>query len=204
METMTGPVGEPPLAAIAEDRRRFGLGDLMILVAAMAVTLGLVRSVVTASGRVPAWGYCLAVAVAGALAGTPALLALRLRAPRPSLPELTRQPGFAASLAGTAVLGLGAIAIGILAVLRLARRVVIVPGSPPPFRQSGSDWWQGVVVHFVPNVGPAIIAAWLLLALSGRRCPGRGWLDPLGRALGVVWIIIFVINACLRLDSLQK
>ena len=48
-----------------------------------------------------------------------------------------------------------------------------------------------------------MIAAWLVLALAGRRRPVRGWVDGLGRAIGVGWIILFVIISCFRLAYLQ-
>jgi hypothetical protein len=170
----------------------------MVLVAASAVAFVIVRPLVT--GRLqdqPDWARYLAVVIGGLVAWTPTVLILRLRGPRLTLRRLSRQPGFAAGVGSTAIL-----AIGLLALVRVSRRGMAVRAGvrlPPP----DPSWWLGVVLHFGAVVGPAVIAAWLLLAFSGRRRPSRGWLDLLGRALGIAWIILFLVNCCARLSYLR-
>lgn len=179
--------------------RRFTLLDAMVLVAASAVAFVIVRPVVAPSPLgVPAWGIVLAFFIAGLVAWTPAALALRLRSPRPSIRKLCRQPGFAASLAASAILSLGVLATALLALIRAVRRYP--PGSPP---LPDPTWWVGVVLQIGPFVGPAVIAAWIVLAVTGRRRPSRNWLDVLGRVLGAGWVVLFLINCCVLLARLS-
>ena len=184
--------------------RRFAIIDAMILIAASAVAFVLVRPLIFGTLQTqPPWARYLVAAVGVLVTWTPTVFVLRLRRPRPTLHRLSRQPGFAAGLAGTAILFLGALTIGVLALIRESRGGIAVrPGvrlpSPDP------AWWSGVVIHFGTVVGPAIIGVWLLLALSGRRRPTLSWLDLLGRAMGTAWIVLFVINCGFRLSYLVK
>ena len=41
------------------------------------------------------------------------------------------------------------------------------------------------------STGGAILAAWLLMAASGRWRVGRGWRERLGFGLGVAWLLVF-------------
>ena len=183
--------------------RRFSILDAMTLVVASALAFALIRPVMLDEPvGLPAWGRWLTASVGVLVTWTPTVLWLRLRHPRPPLRRLARQPGFAASVVGTGILALGALATGLLALLRTARQGMGVRGgmllrTPDPL------WWVGVVLHFAAVVGPAVLAAWLILALSGRRRPARGWLDRLGRLIGLAWIVLFVINCCVRLAYLQ-
>jgi hypothetical protein len=175
----------------------------MILVAASAVALVLVRPLI--SGRLqdqPRWASYLAVVMGVLVTWTPTVLLLRLRRPRHALRRVSRQPGFAAGLAGTSVVALGALAIGLLALVREARSGMAARAGLR-LRPADSSWWLGVVLHFGSVVGPAVIGAWILLAFSGRRRPSGSWLDLLGRALGIAWIILFIINCCARLSYLR-
>jgi hypothetical protein len=182
----------------------------MILVAASAVAFGIVRPIIAARflQNQPRWASYLAAVMAVLVTWTPTVLLLRLRRPRPPLHRLARQPGFAAGLAGTAIVALGALTIGLIALVRVARRGMAVRAgvrlrsTDPSWWPPDSSWWLGVVFHLGAVVGPAVIGAWLLLALSGRRRPSWGWLDLLGRALGIAWIILFIISCCARLAYL--
>lgn len=194
----------------AAHERPFKIVDAMILVASSALAFLILRPMMseTVLGR-PGWPRYLAVTVALLVSLTPTTLYLRLRQPRPRLTRLARQPGFAASLAGTAVLLLGALAIGLLALVRLARqgrasRIAGMIPNPRTTYPQDPAWWLGVVLHFGAVVGPAVMGAWLLLAFSGRRRPAKGWLDPLGRIIGTAWIILFIINCCARLAYLKN
>ena len=201
MTTATGPPGSrcPCCGArIGSPRgtRRFTLLDAMVLTAASAVAFGIVRGVaVRSSTGVPAWGVVLALLIAWLVAWTPATLALRLRRFRPTVRKLCRTPGFAATLVASAILALAVLAIALLGLIRAVRRYP--PGAPPG--EADPMWWMGVGLHFVVLVGPAIIGAWLVLAITGRRRPSRDWLDTLGRVLGTAWIVVFVIHCCVRL-----
>jgi hypothetical protein len=189
--------------------RRFSISDAMLLIAASAVSFVIVRAFVIGSlSREPGWSHYLAMVLGGLISWTPATLFLRLRRPRPTLRRLARQPGFAASLAGTSIIAIGGLAIAILALVRVVHRgaiagIVLPIGARVPIPTPDPRWWLGVVLHFGALVGPAIIGAWLLLAISGRRRPAKGWIDPLGRILGILWIVLFVINCCARLAYLR-
>lgn len=191
--------------------RRFTLFDAMVLVAASAVAFVIVRPLFVGPLQpYSGWTRYVAFAIGGLVTWTPTALALRLRRPRPALRRLSRQPGFAAGVAATAVLMLGLLTVGLLALVRVARQGMAARmgrgGGPLPGvmgRTPDPSWWLGVVLHFGVLVGPAVIGAWLLLAVSGRRRPTRDWLDLLGRALGTLWIVVFVVNAAMRLSYLK-
>ena len=196
-------LGRTPLSS-AGGHRRFTLVDGMILVAASAVALVIFRTIVEAPHAIEMfWTRILAATFGVLFAGTPTLLFLRLRHPRPTLHRLSRQPGFVASLTGSAILALGLLAIGFFGLLRVAHRLLPVrPGVR--LSQADPSWWLSVIFHFDAVVGPAVIAAWLLLALSGRRRPHRGWLDILGRVTGVVWIVLFALRCWASLAYLLR
>ena len=186
--------------------RPFGLTDGMFLVAASAIAFAGVRPFFPGltGGRSTLVIYL--ACVIGVLASwTPTVFWLRLRNPRPTVRRLTREPGFVAGIAGTALLALGALAVGILGVVRAVKPI---PSSSPfttfPVRVPDPYLWLGVMTHFSGVVGAAVIAGWLVLALSGRRKPTRSWLDVLGRSLGTGWVILFVINCCVRLAPLAN
>jgi hypothetical protein len=52
--------------------------------------------------------------------------------------------------------------------------------------------WQ-IAGLWTSRVGIAVAAAWLTLALNGRWCPERSWIDRSGRVLGVLWIGMSVL-----------
>lgn len=43
-------------------------------------------------------------------------------------------------------------------------------------------------------IGHAIVAAWSILAISGRWKAEPTWTDRLGRVLGATWIILLPLN----------
>ena len=181
--------------------RRFTMGDGMVLVAASAASFGLVRAIdpLRTVVRYPLHVLTVAYFFAGTATWTPAVLALRLLQPRPSLQRLCRQPGFAATFAGATILGLSLATVAILALVRAIRSGQVTTLGQPALHPF-PGWWTSVMIHFGWSVGPAVIVSWLMLIASGRRRPERGWLDPLGRALGVAWIALFIIHCGLRLE----
>jgi len=178
--------------------RRFNLGDAMILTAAAAVALmppwdGYLRAVPTMfaswgqllghimgwrivptlTGRANVAGLVHSVLTFGAgflgfpLAGlTLAALWFRLRRPRPSWRDLIRQPGFAASVAAP---------LGFVAFLES--------------RWFGAEWDLMMVVAGM------IGAAWVLLVALRQWRAELGWIDRLGRGVGVVWIVAATFEA---------
>jgi hypothetical protein len=184
-------VDPPPAREIAARTpcRPFNVGDAMIAVAAVAAALALVRMIVgyyvrtwniipfgELSGFRDWWMYLTrhpwvvgGVAACGfsalmvlLLAASLAFLAMRMRQPSPPLEELVRQPGMAAVEAMWA---------GVFAGV-----VLDSYGLPAAF---------GILA-----IGLPVPAAWAALAWTGRWRPEPGWIDPIGRRIGVWWCIL--------------
>jgi hypothetical protein len=176
------------LAVTDDDRprsRRFGLGDVMILIVALALGLALagpafiiiadaIRSAPrnhfrTFAGAVQL-GRILNIIVLNFLFFfIPACLILRLRRPRPPLSTLIHQPGFAACAAPVAVV-LASLPLALFAPSSgLAEQVIAIGG-------------QALSVAAVP-------LAWLSLIATRRWAPEPSWIDRLGRILGVLWTV---------------
>jgi hypothetical protein len=96
---------------------------------------------------------------------TPAFFILRLRRPRPPLRVLLRQPGTVAALA--MVFGLFWGTGGLLALF--PDKVDAMTAAPVA-------------------IGGAVAAGWVILALSRRWEPERGWVDRVGWILGCIAI----------------
>lgn len=75
------------------------------------------------------------------------------------------------------------------------------------FEVARSLLWMGVCLMIAvvslrlipprPLVGSWIISAWLILAVSGGWRPEKSWIDRLGRAIGIGWIIVYFVCVCL-------
>jgi hypothetical protein len=102
-----------------------------------------------------------------------AVLAIRLRRPRPRVRRLARQPGFAACLAAS---GAGTV-VAVLAVLfRIIR----------PKEDISGLWFMSIL-----SLPFAVLGAWLLLAATGRwRRPVPGGVERLGWLIGWAWLAI--------------
>ncbi|HWE35986.1 MAG TPA: hypothetical protein VG406_05380 [Isosphaeraceae bacterium] len=180
--------------------RRFGLADAMILVAAIGVGLALARmmerltfayyevvyyspfSTVVRDDpstrglfeRLVFRSFVLLPAFATSF--TWAMLAIRLRAPRPPLRRLARQPGAVACAVATMATAIVAMHCLILTLL--------------------NQKYSNYQMNFVPlalDVGWAVSGAWATLLLAGRWRPEPSWIDRGGRCLGLVWILMVVL-----------
>jgi hypothetical protein len=185
--------------------RRFTLLDAMFLIAATAVGLGCMRFLDTANGGMPdvvgmllshnpatsSWDYSFAIfyALEGfkplLVTWTLAALSLRLRRPRPRINRLARQPGFAALLVAISLWGFSMV-VGLVGVM-----VTPLLGWSFPERlifalRSGDLGWLGW------HAGSAVAGVWMIMALGrfARREPG--WVDWLGRILGIVWVVLWL------------
>lgn len=206
--------------------RPFSVADGLVLVAAAAAGLALVRGWgsprwcspwILAAGQTvgPARRALQAAEVAVswtipfAMALTVALVAVRLRAPRPPLRRLARQPGPAACLAA-----LGAIAARLaqevlcwgIGYLTRPQSLVQLPSPPfvrydnPGFHPPAWLWLRNALLEvfpiFVsPSVAVAVAAAWGVLLAGGLWRPATGWIDRSGRWLGRYWIGLGVVLA---------
>jgi hypothetical protein len=176
------PVPNGPDAA----GRRFGLADALILIAATAMSLGWLRnpgpelSLVRERGLIGNLEPAALIGSAFAATWGGAVLALRLSRPRSG-----SGPGFIAIIAAQAgcLLGLA------VALLRHATRHF----GQAPLRSS-------ILGHIIGPSAMTVLGAWLTLYLVGMWQRERTWLDDLGIALGISWIVMYamlVIAACL-------
>jgi hypothetical protein len=173
-------------------RRRLTLADVMVLVAALAPGLMLLRAAVelglfnptpnpkASPGRNIVEYLSLA---GGCLLGslTFAVLVMSLYKPREKLREIIGGPGLIASaaVAAAAVLPVAYFAIGVACDTGLG-------ASRLPL------YFNNLFARLTHCAGPMIIGAWIALALSGRWRPGPTWTDRLGCLLGVGWICIYL------------
>jgi hypothetical protein len=163
-------------------RRRFGLLDVMILVAAMAVWLAATRHLASKTNQFSHARGLIRFAhdLIGALLFllSSACLLIRLRPPRPARRRLWCQPGFAASAAAVLGVVINKMAWGISNHARLG------------------GWGLFDMLVFWrswPCSGPAVAGAWLVLIVAGRWRAERSGIDRLGRVLGACWLVEMLI-----------
>jgi hypothetical protein len=181
--------------------RRLTLLDVMILIAATAVgaqSLHVIWSQLNVShfassldtrpllGLFVRAPHAFGAAVPVFAAWTVALLVPWMRRPRPPFHRLAMQPGLAACTAATLGLGISA--------LRCIAHVVafdVAQGQPVSFGEYGI--WASICMDWITKpsgVGIAVAAVWSWLILTRRWRPQPTWLDRLGRALGVYWLLM--------------
>jgi hypothetical protein len=185
--------------------RPFGLIDAMLLVAAVAVGLWVNRT--EGLGFESLWygdSYgriqdVLSLVLPHVAAMTMALVAIRMRRPRPPLRRLFRSPGaVACAVASAAIVLIACWSASVTAVGRgitYSQYVEWLPnngghgkgaGVPHPF--SGR-----LLIVYGDEVGFAVVGAWLMFLLAGRWRPERTWMDRAGRALGWIWLGLAVV-----------
>jgi hypothetical protein len=123
---------------------------------------------------------------------TLAVFLVRFRRPRPPVRCIFREPGSIACF--------GAITVGLLFMVRVAALHVpfvldSVDGSLSDFVREiaatelselfWSSFWDGP-----PRIGETVGVLWLVLIVSGRWHAEPGWIDRLGRILGLFWVLI--------------
>jgi hypothetical protein len=167
--------------------RRFTLLDAIVLMAATAAGFAWVRSVwyfETFKGPMD-WLDEIPEMVAPLLATwTVAAVVLRLLPPRPPIHRLVLQPGAAACVS----VAFAFTAESLRYFLDAFARRRGVPWSRFRGVGLGTEWYGNVLVG-----GPyhyAIAAVWGLLLLSRRCRPEPSWIDRLGRALGLFWLLL--------------
>lgn len=184
---------------MAKPCRNFTISDALVLIAAIAIGFAWTRFYLNSEwggesypdiegrlGPVSAFHHGVEVVnwwttgVSNCLAVvTIALLILRLRGgPRRRLRYLTRRPG---TVAGGAVL--------LTVSWDLLYAMIEVSGAALRAGSYDSIWQFTLLELSGHNAGVAVAAAWTLLALSGRWRREPGWLDGMGTALGVYWLL---------------
>lgn len=169
-------------------RRTFTILDAMILTAATAAGLALMKAIgreflpPRSSGVL----WSLGVLIEGIylswyflLAWAPALMVLRGIPPRPRFRKLIREPGTVACIAVLAAIGIQATSFLFLSATigtdAAANRGFIVR---PMF----------MVDRYGTQVVFSAVGAWSTLILIAGWRPARDWIDRLGRVVGFAWI----------------
>ncbi len=172
--------------------RPFTLGDAMIFIIALALSLALARPGIiviadairtvpqshfrTLAGAVQLGRFLNIVVLNFLFFLVLAFLIIRLKRPRPPLRTLIHQPGFAACAAPFAFY---------LAALPLALLV-----SYGPARQAIEIGGQVLLAAAAP-------LAWVYLIATRRWGPEPSWIDRLGRFLGVLWMVCLPVHLVL-------
>ncbi len=175
------------------ERRRSSLSDGMILIAATAIGLALMRSYFQSVDQVSGGGSRFYNAPLNVLSVGPmlmtwsfALLFLQLRQPGLPLRRIARTTGFGASCATACVIILHFSELGIEAMLYPTRSTLI------------SNPFCITFVGIPSRVAYAIIPVYLLIALSGRWSRSLDWRDRLGKFLGWCWIVLHIAKCVAR------
>jgi hypothetical protein len=194
-------------ARAATDQRRFRVLDAMILVAATALGCGALEwlgretdgeVVWTAvydgtrelfhqspGGDWPIGEETLELCLLTAWLTTPlvamwtlALIPIRLLGPRPRIRRLARQPGMMSTCAS----GVTIVLVGLFALVEAL--AVELRGFKGPVR---SAEWAPIVPMLL---GLAVLVSWTTLLIGRRWRAEPSWVDRLGRATGVFWIVV--------------
>jgi hypothetical protein len=175
MEEMSATDSEP------SGCRPLGVADAMIFIIALGLGFALTRPALvliadamrsellwrfqTLAGAV-SLGWMLNIVLLNFLFFLlPALVVVRLRRPRPPLRSLVRQPGFVACSLPLVVI-LASLPLSLLPLSGLAEQAIAIG-------------FQTLLIATAP-------LAWAFLMASGRWSPEPGWIDRLGRVLGLL------------------
>jgi hypothetical protein len=115
-----------------------------------------------------------------------ALVPMSLLGTKRRLRRLARQPGIMASWAGGFAITLSALSVAVLL------WVVATSGGLIDFSWEQLSGWildEDVVTSVTTFGGLAILVSWMTLWMGDRWRPRRSWVDRLGRAVGVCWIV---------------
>jgi len=164
--------------------RRPSLLDGLIVVAATAVCLALARIALRENelqwmlmDRVSRSAVVFRLVSFVALTWTLCYFPIRFRKPRPPFSEIVRQPGMVACTAACMSIVFGA--------------SLTVPGVSLALSRRGPQPLAQIIEASVNNlvIAHAVAGAWLTLRLSGAWRAEPGWIDGMGRALGIYWIL---------------
>ena len=115
---------------------------------------------------------------------TPALLAIRLRRPRPPAILMASHPGAVALAVISGCILIHALLWAMYTVL------------------NGYSWasflWLREVEKLSKTVGQFVAAAWFVQAWGGNWRPVSSWIDRAGRVTGGLWICIILAHVWLR------
>jgi hypothetical protein len=173
--------------------RRFNLIDAMILVFALSMafawTRAVVPKVVFSEGPGAAVFRLVRVSAPGAVPflvlGSLALIAVRLRNPRPVLRELAAEPGFIACLIPAIVVALH------IALACVGSNLAHLNGWRGGLL-NGLDYYA-YVLYYLPETGLAVAGSWLALGAVGCWRAASNWLERACRVMGFSWMVLFAV-----------
>jgi hypothetical protein len=175
-------------SSISNDRRRFGLFDVMILIAAIATAIGICRALQPSwrvDSKTPArmvYFYSIRYGTTYILpflvSLTIAHVIIRLRRPRPLRERLMSYAGTVASVAAASVIALESVASSILWLI--GTRSDFLPNP--------------IAIGMAPNPGFAVIGGWIGLIASGRWSTEKTWIDRVGQVIGLLWVGVIVVT----------
>jgi hypothetical protein len=198
----------------------FGIADLMILIAAIGVGMASGRSVLLGLriDLIHPSGYPLSsrIVIEAMIAAwlsplTMACLAIRIRRRKPSWRRTAILPGTASSIACAVVI----VARTSLTILYHVLYDInsYIKTHKNLFYFSLRSCVDGIINHIYKTpydpinhftiesaslsvpCGYAIVAVWILLAVSGRLRIEKSWIDLFGRVLGTIWILLAIVTA---------
>jgi hypothetical protein len=167
----------------AAAKRRITISDIMALVAVTAVSIVAARYMLSLMNLPPGWWGVSALmgSSAAVLTATLALIPLRLRTPRPQGERLWRQPGW-----------LACAAVALALAISLAQQLLEVAFILIRLGPSRLDWtslFRSLMLGLPSKAVFSVAAAWATLGVVGGWESEKGWIDRLGRLLGLYWII---------------
>lgn len=178
---------------------RWGLRDMAIVVAGLAACMALARAYYLEAISIRyvetpmirgltyrQWVVWVDVTLAPIAA---MLVVLRLTRPGASWRRATREPGFVAALA--------ACLLWIIAIVQLLIGLAL-PEFPGLRRSNDPNWLSSIGFAMICTVGPVILVLWLIQAIGGRWRPRPDFIDRAGRALGICWILLDIIDDYFR------
>jgi hypothetical protein len=133
------------------------------------------------------------------VAWTFGLLLLRLRNPRPRLVRMARQPSFVAECA---VLMALAVTVGELAGWRVAGcglgKFAVLALRGQAFREMLDNGLS--FDETIKQIAAAVGSVWGVMFLGRALRPEKSWIDRLGRVVGVLWMVMYLI----RITTMQS
>ncbi len=163
----------------------------MILVAMTALALVAARSkIVDATMPRTTWAWAVPNLTWIGMAITLALIAIRLRRPRPDRDLLWQQPGYVACISV-------AIALLISILQQVVSDFTIFLKMPNiSFRNEFGSIFEETLYRLPAQAILVVAASWAILVLGGHWKSEPGWIDRTGRAIGVFWIVINLVSWC--------
>ncbi len=179
--------GSQPSTASARSAAKPRLGQIMLLIAAVAIGIVGIRN---CDAQMRAAQIDPGSLVNRFVVSSPMLMSLSaallfagLSPPRRRWSELGRRPGFTACWVTTLVTAIETVS-----------RFAVHPDALTSLDNFIHSFDYGFFWPATAQVGFGVLIAWTTLALAGRWRSEASWIDRSGRVLGVVWILAFLAD----------